>query len=289
MDGILLIDKDKGVTSRDIVNQVIKKFDIKKVGHTGTLDPLATGVLVVCVGKATKLVNLITAKDKEYIASVRLGILTDTLDISGNILKVEKVDISDDLIIKAINNMQKTYMQDVPIYSAVKINGKKLYEYARENINVELPKKEVTIYDISLVSDINRNNNYIDFKIKCKVSKGTYIRSLINDLARSLNTIGIMTDLRRIKQGNISVDDCKNILDISPNDLIKPIDILSDFDVVKVDNTLKKDILNGKIILDKYHKEKVLFIDENNKVLAIYKKYEKENNMLKPDIMLGGI
>jgi len=289
MDGILLIDKDKGVTSRDIVNQVIKKFDIKKVGHTGTLDPLATGVLVVCVGKATKLVNLITAKDKEYIASVRLGILTDTLDISGNILKVEKVDISNDLIIKAINNMQKTYMQDVPIYSAVKINGKKLYEYARENINVELPKKEVTIYDISLVSDINRNNNYIDFKIKCKVSKGTYIRSLINDLARSLNTIGIMTDLRRIKQGNISVDDCKNILDISPNDLIKPIDILSDFDVVKVDNTLKKDILNGKIILDKYHKEKVLFIDENNKVLAIYKKYEKENNMLKPDIMLGGI
>ena len=289
MDGILLIDKEKGITSREVVNKIVKLLDTKKVGHTGTLDPIATGVLVVCVGRATKLVNYLTAQDKEYIASVSLGVLTDTLDSDGNIVKEEKVDLKDDEIVNAINSMKGSYEQEVPIYSAVKINGKKLYEYARECIDIKLPKREVNIYDISLISDIERIDNKINFKFRCKVSKGTYIRSLINDIAFKLNTIGIMTDLRRIKQGNFSIDNCVDVSNIDKNTLIPVIDVLDNILHITVDDTLKKDILNGKIIEDIYNVDKVLFIDKDNKALAIYKKYDKDNNMLKPDIMLGGI
>ena len=289
MDGILLIDKEKGITSRECVNNIVKLFDTKKVGHTGTLDPIATGVLVICVGRATKLVDYLTAYDKEYVASVSLGVLTDTLDSDGNILKEENVVLTDDEIIEAINSMKGSYEQEVPIYSAVKIKGKKLYEYAREGIDVELPKREVSIYDISLISDIERIDNRINFKFKCKVSKGTYIRSLINDIASKLNTVGIMTDLRRISQGKFKIDDCNLIKNITNNNLIPVLDILDDILHITVDDTLKKDILNGKIIEDIYNVDKVLFIDKDNKALAIYKKYDKDNNMLKPDIMLGGI
>ena len=143
MNGILIIDKPKGITSRDVVNNVVKRFNTKKVGHTGTLDPIATGVLVVCVGSATKLVDELTSHDKEYIASVELGALTDTLDNTGKILNEEKCIKTKEEIIDALNSFKGKYMQEVPIYSAVKINGKKLYEYARENIDIELPKREV--------------------------------------------------------------------------------------------------------------------------------------------------
>ena len=289
MDGILLIDKEKGITSREVVNKIVKQLDTKKVGHTGTLDPIATGVLVICVGRATKLVNYLTAQDKEYIASVCLGTLTDTLDSDGDIIKEDIVNLDDNEIINAINSMKGSYLQEVPIYSAVKINGKKLYEYARENIDVDLPKRNVTIYDISLISNIERKDNKIYFDFKCKVSKGTYIRSLINDIANKLNTIGIMTDLRRIKQGKFSIDNCISVSNLDKNMLIPVVNILDDILKITVDDALKKDILNGKIIYNKYNEGKVLFIDSNNKALAIYKTYEKDLEYLKPEIMLGGI
>ena len=141
-DGIIIINKPKDYTSRDIVNIVSKHFNTKKVGHTGTLDPLATGVLVICVGKATKLVDYLTSTYKEYIAEFILGVETDTLDITGNVLKEEKISKSKEEIEKVLNNMIGEYVQEVPIYSAVKINGKKLYEYAREGIDIELSKRE---------------------------------------------------------------------------------------------------------------------------------------------------
>lgn len=145
MNGILLINKEKDYTSRDVVNIVSKCLNTKKVGHTGTLDPIATGVLVICVGKATKLVDYLTSTYKEYEAEIILGISTDTYDITGNILKEENVKIEKKEIEKVLNNMIGTYLQEVPIYSAVKIDGKKLYEYARENKEIELPKREVDI------------------------------------------------------------------------------------------------------------------------------------------------
>ena len=154
MNGILIIDKPKGITSRDVVNNVIKIFNTKKVGHTGTLDPLATGVLVVCVGKATKLVSELTSTDKEYIASVTLGIKTDTLDSMGSVLFSEDAIKAKEEIINVLNSFIGSYEQEVPIYSAVKINGKKLYEYAREGIDIELPKRKVEIKEIELLDDI---------------------------------------------------------------------------------------------------------------------------------------
>ena len=153
MNGILLINKEAGMTSRDVVNQVCHILNTKKVGHTGTLDPLATGVMVVCVGNATKMVEVITASEKEYIANVILGTKTDTGDITGNILEEQETYITLEKLMNACEQMTKTYEQTVPIYSAVKINGKKLYEYARRKELVSLPKRQVTIYELDLLSE----------------------------------------------------------------------------------------------------------------------------------------
>ena len=158
MNGILVINKDLGYTSRDVVNIVSKQLNTKKVGHTGTLDPMASGVLVLCVGNALKLCEMLTNHDKEYIAGITLGIETDTLDMEGNILSTEDVDIQEDIIKEAVNSFKGSYMQEVPKYSAVKVNGKKLYEYARSNMDVKLPSKMVNIYDIEIVDDITYKN-----------------------------------------------------------------------------------------------------------------------------------
>ena len=177
MDGVLIVNKEKGVTSRDVVNKICKILNTKKVGHTGTLDPIATGVLVVCVGKATKLVEILTSEDKEYIATVKLGVLTDTLDTDGKVLEEKDVFIKKEDLVRTLNSFVGFYDQEVPIYSAVKINGKKLYEYARSNIKVDLPKRRVEIKKIELL-EFNKDH----YKFKVLVSKGTYIRSLIKDI-----------------------------------------------------------------------------------------------------------
>lgn len=289
MNGVFLVDKEAGVTSRDVVNEIIKKTETNKVGHTGTLDPLATGVLAVCVGRATKLVDFLTSADKTYIAEITLGIETDTLDLEGSVLKEIFPNVSDNDIFEAVNSMKGKYNQEVPLYSAIKVNGRKLYEYAREGIPVELPKREVEIYDISVISPIIRENNKVVFSIECSVSKGTYIRSLVRDIAYKLNTIGIMSKLRRIKQGNFLIDDCKQIEDVRIADMIGIKELLKDCYMVTVDDILKKDILNGKIISNIYGKDEVVFIDSDELVLAIYQVYEKDNTKLKPYIMIGGL
>ena len=286
MNGILIIDKPKGITSRDVVNKVIKKFNTKKVGHTGTLDPIATGVLVICVGSATKLVSELTSNDKEYIASVTLGLETDSIDTEGNVLKDINCIKTKEEIINVLNSFKGNYNQEVPIYSAVKINGKKLYEYARENIEVELPKREVEISNIELFGDIEYKDNKTVFKFKCSVSKGTYIRSLIRDIATKLNTVGIMTDLRRIRQGNFKIEDSKKIENINNKDLKNIIDILN-YKKVDITDDIRKQVLNGAIINNIYNENEVLFIVDNEAV-ALYKTYEKDKNKLKPYIMFKG-
>src|SRR5574344_66818 len=216
MDGILIIDKPKDYTSRDVVNVVGKKFHTKKIGHTGTLDPLATGVLVVCLNKGTKLVELLSSLDKEYIATFEFGTLTDTLDNTGNILKDENVKIEKEDLEKVLAKMIGKYNQVVPIYSAIKVNGKKLYEYARNNEEVELPVHNVDIYDLELLDFYDQNFKPYA-KIRCHVSKGTYIRSLGNDIANYLNTNAIMTDLRRGKQGKFLIENAMKLDEINEN------------------------------------------------------------------------
>lgn len=284
MNGVLLINKEEGITSRDVVNKVGRILGTKKVGHTGTLDPLATGVLVLCIGEATKLNEILTSTYKEYEAEVTLGILTDTLDITGNILKEEKVSFNREQIIEALNKITGKYIQEVPIYSAVKVNGKKLYEYARNNEFVELPKREVDIKELELISDIKLENNKVIFNIRCLVSKGTYIRALVNDIASLLSTVGVMSKLKRTHQGKFSINDSYTINDIEENNykLISIDEILTEFKRVKVDSDLEFKIKNGSIINNEWNENEVLFLDSNDNILALYKIYDKDNTKLKP-------
>lgn len=266
MNGILIVNKSEGFTSRDVVNKLSKIFNTKKIGHTGTLDPIAKGVLVVVIGKYTKLCEDLTQTYKEYIATFKLGILTDTLDITGKILDEKDVTVTEEEIRNVIASYKCVYDQEVPIYSSVKINGRKLYEYARNGENVVLPKRKVDIKNIEVI-DINKDI----VKIKCLVSKGTYIRSLIRDIGSSLNTFATMTDLIRTKQGIFDIRDSYTLEDIE-NGNYKLIDIEDAMDIFVIDdNTYLKDVTNGvKLKLDIENKY-ILFKHEGNNI-ALYKK-----------------
>lgn len=283
MNGIIIVNKPYGYTSRDVVNILCKKFKTKRIGHTGTLDPIATGVLILCIGSATKLVEALTSDDKEYIATVELGTLTDTLDNTGNVIKEEKTNVNVNQIKKALEKMQGVYEQEVPIYSAVKINGKKLYEYAREGINVELPKRMVNIKRLELINNIKYENNKTTFQIRCHVSKGTYIRSLVNDIAHELGTVGTMTSLNRVKQGIFNISDSYTLEDIE-NDNYKLLSIkeaLSNVKQVIVSGEVLFKIKNGTRLENIYHSDKVLFLDEFDNEIALYKTLDNDDKILK--------
>lgn len=284
MDNIIVINKDKDYTSRDVVNVIGKIFNTKKVGHTGTLDPLATGVLIVCMNKALKVVDLITASDKEYIAKVVLGIDTDTLDITGNIINECRTNVNVDMVKSVLNSFVGKSIQEVPKYSAVKVKGKKLYEYARNGIDVELPKREIQIFDIELISDIDIVDGYQEFSFRVKVSKGTYIRSLIRDIGVKLGCFACMKELTRTKQGKFSIYESYTLNDIK-NGNYKLLNIKDVIDIEKVvvsDNMLFK-IKNG-MILDKFFiSDKALILDNNGNEIGIYKTYDKDSKKVKPD------
>ena len=265
-NGVLLIDKPAGFTSRDIVNQVGKIFHTKKIGHTGTLDPMATGVLILCIGSYTKLVDNLTSKNKEYIAVMQLGLLTDTLDITGKTLKEESVNISKDQIYAAFKNFPREYNQEVPSYSAVKINGKKLYEYAREGVSVTLPKRIVNIYSLEILSI---DGNRVTFKTS--VSKGTYIRSLIRDLGVSLKTYASMRSLRRVSQGEFTIDKCLKISDITENTSLLTLDDLFSYPHFALNDTEYQKVLNGNKLFLK-SASLYLLLTYQNKTIALYMK-----------------
>lgn len=277
MQGAIIVNKAPDMTSRDVINILNKKFNTKSIGHTGTLDPIAEGVLVCLIGKYTKLTDILINHDKEYIASFKLGILTDTLDITGKILKEEKVNLTKEEIQKTILSFKGTYNQEVPIYSAVKINGKKLYEYARNNEEITLPKRKVNIYDIEL---LNIDNEIIT--IKTKVSKGTYIRSLIRDIGLKLNTNATMTKLIRTKLDKFTIEESYTLEDIQ-NDNYKLLSLedLIDLDTININEEMLFKIKNGQII--DYQTNKYILYKYNNQNIALYKPYQ--NNKIKPFIM----
>lgn len=279
MNGTLIVNKEKNYTSRDVVNIISKKFGTKKVGHTGTLDPLATGVLVVTIGNSTKISELLTATYKEYIAEVTLGIKTDTLDITGNILEKKEIKLEKRKLEETIKTFEKTYLQEVPIYSAVKVNGKKLYEYARNNEEIELPKKEVEIKKIELLEYENNK-----FKIKCLVSKGTYIRSLIKDICEELKVIGTMSELKRIKQGEFEIDKSYALEQIKNNEfeLIEMKEVLKNYLQIEVNKYIENKIKNGCLLENIYEEDIIVFLNKKQDVIGIYRKYEKDNKKIKP-------
>lgn len=277
-NGILVINKDKGYTSRDVVNVISKLFGTKKVGHNGTLDPLAIGVLVICLNRYTKLNELLASNEKEYIAEVTLGIKTDTLDIEGKVLEEKETVVNKEDLEKTLKKYETTYEQEVPIYSAVKVNGKKLYEYARSGEKVILPKKKVTIKKIELLKF--KDNK---FTFKCLVSKGTYIRSLIRDILNDLGVIGTMSNLTRTKQGVFDIENSYSLEDVRNGNykLLLVKDVL-DIDKITVSDELKFKILNGNKVKGNYS-NMVLFLDEEDRELAIYK---KDNDDYKVEVML---
>lgn len=216
MDGIIVINKEKNCTSHDVVYKV-KKIFCEKVGHTGTLDPNATGVLPILIGKGTLLSKYLINHDKKYIATIQLGIKTETADVEGNMIEEKEVDIVK-LNEQNINQIFKVLlgkqMQKPPIYSAIKIKGKKLYEYARSGKSVEIPEREIEIYDLKLL-DINKEEKTLQFEIHC--SKGTYIRSVCELIAERLDTVGYMLELQRTMVGDFCIENSININDLQQN------------------------------------------------------------------------
>ena len=209
MNGILLIDKDKGITSHDVVNKVRRILGTRKIGHTGTLDPIATGLLPLLIGEGTKISNYIVAHDKEYIGAAVFGSEYTTYDITGDVLAKTDNIPSDEDVIKYIDNLKGKITQKPPIYSAIKVKGKKLYEYARAGIEVEIPEREVEIFETEV---LNNKPGEVCFRVKC--SSGTYIRSLIQSMGMDLSSYAAMSDLRRTKVGVFNVEDAISLDDL---------------------------------------------------------------------------
>ena len=269
INGILIINKPKNYTSHDIVAKVKKILNIKKVGHTGTLDPKATGVLPLLLNTGTKLSKYLINHDKEYDVILKLGIKTDTADEEGKIIEEKEIDNNVfELVEKVLQSFLGIQEQIPPMYSAIKVNGKKLYEYARKGQTVEIEPRKIEIYKIKL-ENINKKEKTIQFKVKC--SKGTYIRSLCENIAEKLGTIGYMKELNRTKVGEFLIEES-----ITIEELEKNTKKILDEKLITMETLLKN---KSKIILDKQQLQ--LFL---NGVLinlkqedGIYQIY-KENN-----------
>ena len=246
MDGIIVINKEKEYTSHDVVAKVKKKLNISKVGHTGTLDPNATGVLPILIGKGTKFSKYLINHDKTYEVDLELGKKTDTADIEGKIIEEKNVD--EEYIKKNLLQVLESFLgkqkQVPPMYSAIKKNGKKLYEYARAGEKIEIEPRKIEIYKIEL---IEHNGNNIKFIVSC--SKGTYIRSLCEDIAEKLNTLGYMRNLKRIQVGEFNIKDAIYIDDIDLENvnehLITLEEILREIPCINLDEKKLKLFLNG--------------------------------------------
>lgn len=287
MNGILVINKHKGCTSHDIVYK-IKKMCNEKVGHTGTLDPMATGVLPLLIGKGTLCSKYLINHDKIYKAKIQLGIETDTLDVEGTIIDTKVVNddiLEEDNIRATLNSFLGKQEQIPPMYSAIKVNGKKLYQYAREGKTLEIEPRKIEIYNIELLN-IDKENKQIEFKVEC--SKGTYIRSLCKDISLKLGTIGHMIELQRIQVGDFNIKDSITLeeinadLSIIQEHLINIEELFKNNENITLDNKKLQLFLNG-VQLNTNKEEGTYKIYNNNKFIGIGC---IKDNKLKRDIIL---
>ena len=287
MEGIIIVNKPKGITSFDVIRKLKKILKTKKIGHTGTLDPLATGLMLICIGKATKLASDLEAKAKVYIANFDIGYATDTYDIEGKKIVENIIDVSKEDLEQSIKKFIGNIKQVPPMYSAIKIDGNKLYHLARKGIEVERPERDVTIEYINLL-DFKDNKA----KIETKVSKGCYIRSLIFDIGQDLGTYATMTALQRKQVGDYSLEESYSLEQIEEmvlnNDFkfLKTVEEIFSYDKYSLQTekelTLYK---NGNTVKTKENLEnkkyRIYFQDkfiglanvENNNLLKGYKYY----------------
>lgn len=274
MNGVLNIFKPKGMSSFDAVRVVKKVAGTGKVGHTGTLDPEATGVLPICIGRATKIIDYIMDSEKVYEVTLKLGIRTTTYDLEGEVLEErDPSHLTEEEILNAINSFKGEYSQIPPMYSALKQNGVRLYELARKGIEVEIKGRLVNIYNLE---DIKINNPYISMKVTC--SKGTYIRSLCYDIGEKLGVFATMTQLNRAKTSVFSQEKSININELTKeniNDYILSMEeALEKYDKIVVNKKYVKLLVNGVRVADgRFTKDKVI----NNK---LYRVYDDENNFI---------
>ncbi|MBQ9267833.1 MAG: tRNA pseudouridine(55) synthase TruB [Clostridia bacterium] len=273
-DGILIIDKPQDYTSHDVVAKCRKILQTKKIGHTGTLDPLATGVLVLCVGAATKLVDYLTCDDKIYDATMKLGIKTDTGDITGNVIESREWNAPETIEDGFWRTFIGKQTQIPPMYSAIKKDGVKLYELARQGIEVERAAREIEIWDISHVSV---SGDTIKYRVHC--SKGTYVRVLCEDIAEKLETVGTMTELRRIQSGKFSIEEACTLDEVSEDKII-PMEKLLNHSITIKENIAK--LLNGNTL--KYDLEDGLYnLYDNGQYIGIG---EVKDKLLKRKIIV---
>lgn len=271
MNGVIIVNKPKGITSFQVVSKVRKIVGEKKVGHTGTLDPLATGVLPICIGKATKIIDYIMEGKKGYSVSFELGKITDTYDSEGKVIEEKSIEsINEEDVLKAIEAFKGPIMQEPPMYSALKQNGKRLYELARKGIEVEREKRPVTIYSIE---NIQVSLPKISMDVVC--SKGTYIRSLCYDIGKELEVGAFMTELKRTFSSPFSINDAINYDDLEKviieDNLIDIDRTLDSYDRIIVENGYEKLLLNGVRVSDKrFCKINV----EENKLFRVYSNEE---------------
>lgn len=300
MDGIFNIYKEKGFTSHDVVAIVRRTIHMKKVGHTGTLDPDAEGVLPVCVGKATKLSDVIMDGKKSYRAMLRLGITTTTEDASGEVLETKEVDFNEDKIREVVASFIGRLEQVPPMYSAVKVNGKKLYELAREGKEIERKSRTIEVYDIRIRQFLPPDRVEID--VDC--SKGTYIRTLCADIGKALGCGGHMAELLRTATGAFSLENAIKLEELkalaeqekAEEALLTMEDALKDFPVVKVSEKSAKFLYNGGKIQERFLTEKPAVLKEGEIVatydhaynlVGLYEiKKEESNFFIKPFKML---
>lgn len=279
INGVLLVDKPKGITSQTLITKIKRHLNIKKIGHAGTLDPLATGLMVVLLGSSTKLSDYLMSNEKEYECEILIGLSSDTEDIEGNILDEKEVKQLNNIDI-VLASLKGTLSQLPPMYSSVHHNGVKLYELARKGIEVEREPRVIEVKDIKRTSDIIYENEKAKFTFKTCVSKGTYIRTLCVEIGNRIEYPALMSNLRRIKSGTFKIEDAYKLDDIL-NDKYKVLsnyEAIKDKDLFDVDEKTYKDIMNGKVITLKSDKEQ-LFITYKKELIAVYDKVE--NNLYK--------
>ena len=264
--GALLINKEKGKTSRQEVNAVSRVLHEKKIGHIGTLDPFADGLLIVLAGRATKIAPFIEQLDKTYLAKLKLGQKTDTGDEDGNVIEEKNVPV---LERSKINEILQQFLgkslQTPPKYSALKVNGERAYALARKNVDFELKKREIEVFEIALVNF----NGKDEITFICRVSKGTYVRTLAEDIAEKLGTVGHLIELSRLKIGKYSVENSMKAVDVKIENLISIDEMLKDFPSVFVENEEAKKAKNGVPLCFKQNHE-LIVVKDNEGPIAMY-------------------
>ncbi len=270
MHGLLLINKDEDYTSQDVCNVIKKIVQTKKVGHCGTLDPFAKGLMIVGINQGTKVLSYLEKESKTYQASITLGTATNTGDKTGKVIEKKEVnDYSISYLKEVLSHFLGKQMQIPPMYSAIKINGKKLYEYARKEVEVARKAREIEIYKIDF---IDYQKPVLTISVTC--SKGTYIRTLGEEIAKKLGTVGHVSELIRTQIGSFLLQNAQSLAQLKENVHLFSIKEMLPLKQKIVNKALKKEILNGKKITYEGNEEMILLLDEEGKELAIYEKEE---------------